>query len=1035
MRCKQFFHILQLCLLLSVVQTSTAETVQNFILDNGVLPASLGSYMTFIEDVEGELSISDVVKSSDWRLSPDIGVTAGFTKSAYWLRFTVENKLSQPFSWNLEFTYPLLDDIELYTKSTDGAYSKLLAGDHQPFSTREINYRNTVIPLTVEPNQKSVYFVRLKTTSSMNALLKAWPGNSFYKEVDSIKMVLGFFYGVIFLALISSLVNSIFLKDTMYLWLSLSFLGISLYLSSVKGITFQYLWPDSIWWSTVNVPFFVHLGYIPTLIYCQMFTNIKKLSPLINKICIAFLCINAVGTILSLVLSYEVMIRFSTISASLMSILCIIVGMVSWQKGSSSSRLFVISWIIWFIASITFALTASGVFPRTVLTLWSQEFGFFCFVILMTIAQFDRFLHIQRSHEKKQASALHALSLAEEEYRSLFENAIEGIFQLNEYGLLTNANKTFSDITGIAEFDNLKPENYPPYSLCFLNTIEAQKLNTKLAGSGDISDFITSFTNRENETKWLSITIKKTQDIIDQSISFKGSVADITETKKREEAEKRRHMAEASTQAKDLFLANMSHEIRTPMNSIIDFTDKVSKANKDQNIDAYLVKIQRSSANLLGTINDILDFSKIEAGKLKIEYAPFSVRQLLANTSHVIADKIEEKGLHLRIDLDDDIPDLLIGDFVRLQQILSNLCNNAVKYSDKGEIKISLDLVSLNKKAGSITLTGRVSDSGKGISSTDQEQIFSTHTAPDTISNISGTGFGLSITKQLLELMDGNISVNSVVGQGSIFVFQFTCRIESRKHFLDRSSENNITETTNTPSSIDSDSELVSHSNISTDQVPVLKINEEVETIPPVTESSSTDYHIDQADGLERCQDNQKLYLKLFGDFIKNFGETTNVIRSFHSKSDLIPIGKLAHTLKGLAANLGAKQLSTCAMKLEHIERLTSDEQLIAINDFETELNFVVSEMQKSIDTSPNEDTASQQNQTKYIHNELTAKLMNLKDMVHEQKMDAYEEAIIMAQRWPVLEHNELFETLIESLDLFDFDQASKIIKDLKDKL
>ena len=260
-------------------------------------------------------------------------------------------------------------------------------------------------------------------------------------------------------------------------------------------------------------------------------------------------------------------------------------------------------------------------------------------------------------------------------------------------------------------------------------------------------------------------------------------MTDITETKKREYAEKQHHMAEASTQAKNLFLANMSNEIRTPVNSIIEYTGQVSEMSQDESIAPLLLKIKRSSANLLGTINDILDFSEMEAGKLVIAHSPFNIHQLMENVYHFVGDKVDEKNLALNIEIDEDIPSLLIGDYARLNQILTNLTNNAVKYTDKGNIDLSLELVSLNKKAGSITLTGIISDTGIGIPTENQAKLFESHAATPN-STIANTGFGLNITKQLLELMGGNITVSSIEGQGSIFTFQFTCRIESRKHNL-----------------------------------------------------------------------------------------------------------------------------------------------------------------------------------------------------------------------------------------------------------
>mgnify|MGYP003856809839 FL=1 len=1027
MKCKFVFKIINLCFIILFTQYTLAQSAHNFILDNQTIPASLGENMLYMEDAEGSLSFDDVLLADSWTPSPKIGVTKGFTKSSFWLRFSVENKLANTYDWNLEFAYPLLDEIEFYRSNDDGRYSKTLLGDHQPFSEREIHYRNVVIPITAKANQTNTYFVRIKTTSSMNAILKAWPHNTFYQEVDSTKFILGLLYGVVLLALFTALVNSFYLKDPMYLWLSLAFLGISLYLSGVKGITFQYLWPNSTWWSETNIPFFVNLGYAPVLQYTRLFMGLKKIAPRLDKLFVVFIWLGVLGAISSLLFSYGIMIRLCTISASVMSILCITAGTYAWLRGNTSARLYVVSWLIWFLGSITFALTAAGIFPRSFLTAWSQEVGFFFFVILMTIAQFDRFLQTRNSHEKEQQSALKALSKAEEEYRSLFENAIEGIFKLNAKGVLHNANKTFLDITNVENLDVIKLENSQPFSLCFLGLDETDKLKSMLNDEANISDYVSSFKDKDGEIKWISISIQKIEDIIDKSVSYRGSLADITETKKREYAEKQRHMAEASTQAKDQFLANMSEEIRSPVSSIIDYTNQASNVNSDSNIDAFLLKIKRYSANLLGTINDILDFSEMEAGKLVITYAPFSFHQLLDNISHVVGDKIDEKGLELQIDIDEDIPATLIGDSARLNQILTNLTNNAVKFTDEGSILISLELVSLNKKAGTITLSGSVSDSGKGISPQEQTLIFEAQT--NSGDNITiNSGFGLSITKQLLELMDGNISVSSLEGQGSIFTFQFSCRIESRKHNLQEQQYTKAVEILTDVEPIQTDEQYIIDS-------PSLPCEQEQNLKQDSSPTEEAEISIDQADGLERCQGNQKLYLKLFSEFIKNYSSTAKDMRVLLENSDLISIAKLAHTLKGLSANLGAKKLSKLAMSLEKITALNQKEQMTSLQLFETELTAVTKEMTTAINNSPEDFIEHTTIENKYLINELSEKLRALSSMVHEQKMDAYDEALSMLARWPIPEHEPLLGDISELLDLFDFEGAGKGIQELIIKL
>ena len=426
-----------------------------------------------------------------------------------------------------------------------------------------------------------------------------------------------------------------------------------------------------------------------------------------------------------------------------------------------------VAFVYWVFASLIFAFTAeSGTFIDQFLNPGFNE----VLSRLLVLCFFMIFgSHVGYTIRQRQ-KAYEALAGSEEKHRTIIENIEDGYFEMDRHGQFAIFNDSFRKITGYAA-DQLQQLDYrrlltPAETEKVLGAFD--KVNRTQQAIKDLGFVIV---RKDGARRWVETSLSPIAGANGETAGYRGILRDVTRRRQADALNQEKMAAEAASRSKSEFLANMSHEIRTPLNAIIGLAELLLESSLTREQREDLKVVQSAAYALLAVINDILDFSKIEAGKLELERSAFHLRDFLGEALKILAVKAHEKNLELAYRVAPDVPDRLVGDHHRFRQVLLNLIGNAIKFTDSGEIIVFAQCRS--RDGNRLMLHVAVQDTGVGIAAGKQVLIFEAFRQADgsTTRKYGGTGLGLAVSAQLVNLMGGQIGVRSVLGKGSIFHF------------------------------------------------------------------------------------------------------------------------------------------------------------------------------------------------------------------------------------------------------------------------
>ncbi len=390
--------------------------------------------------------------------------------------------------------------------------------------------------------------------------------------------------------------------------------------------------------------------------------------------------------------------------------------------------------------------------------------------------EFNLMLEQLKIQQLERDAADEELKKAEKKYRDIFENATQGIFQSTPTGQLLTVNPAFAQLLGYQSPEEVLSTITDLDDQFYVEPGTRAKIEEIIHQKGIVKGFESRVYRKDKSIIHISEYKQAIYGNNDHILFYEGSLEDITGKKQAQALKIAKEAAEAANKAKSLFLTHMSHEIRTPMNAILGFSELLENKITDNQHKEYLSAIISSGKALLTLINEILDLSRIEAGKLELHKEIIQIHKFLDEINNIFSKSIEEKDLDFIIQIDHSVPETIIFDKLRLQEILFNLVGNAVKFTHKGFIKITFLAKPAPTLHESINLIISVTDTGIGIPLQHQSTIYNAFTQFEAHSQnnpSAGSGLGLTITKHLVEMMNGTITFESREGEGTSFQVEF----------------------------------------------------------------------------------------------------------------------------------------------------------------------------------------------------------------------------------------------------------------------
>ncbi len=387
--------------ILIFMMISGAIYADSLILTNELNGEYIGKKLLFFIDKTNAMTL-DEVRKKDFFPSGKDEPNFGYNSHTYWLKFHAENKETRKIAYFLEMSYSLVDRVDLFIPQEDGTYKKKSLGLFQPFKKREILYRNILFSLEQRPSSSDWYYIRVATETSKTFPLQVWSNNHFIEKILREELFLGVFYGIMLVMLVYNLFLLLSVRDINYFYYIFWLINATMVQMSLNGYSFEYLWPNSNWWSKQNTPFFMSMGGFFGIQFARVFLDTPHRLKKTDKYLLFLMFVSGISVIVSLVAPYPPAIRLGTVLWIIIPVSMIITTILSLQGGYKPARYFFIGWIFAFLGTGIFAAKSLGLLPNSFLTKWGMQIGVALEVTLLSLGLGDRINQLKKDKELAQ---------------------------------------------------------------------------------------------------------------------------------------------------------------------------------------------------------------------------------------------------------------------------------------------------------------------------------------------------------------------------------------------------------------------------------------------------------------------------------------------------------------------------------------------------------------------------------------------------------------------------------------------------------